>query len=77
MALGIFQMSGFLGIDDWKWLFLLEGIPAIFVAWAIMVCTRHAVNNTVYFISQQITVLARICFTIVYSPQITSALSSD
>ena len=30
---GLLELDGFLGLDGWQWLFLVEGLPAIVLGW--------------------------------------------
>ena len=33
---GLLELDGFLGLDGWQWLFLVEGLPAIVLGWVTL-----------------------------------------
>jgi MFS transporter, ACS family, tartrate transporter len=33
---GLLELDGFLGLDGWQWLFLIEGLPAIALGWVTL-----------------------------------------
>jgi MFS transporter, ACS family, tartrate transporter len=33
---GLLELDGFLGLDGWQWLFLIEGLPAIVLGWVTL-----------------------------------------